>query len=139
MQAEDAAQRACPRCAARLAGKTGPAALTRNSLGQAFSYALKQWEALTRFVENERLPLDSRSELALRKVALSRNNSLFVGHEAASENLAGLYARVATCEANGVNPEAYLADDYCASRRIGMRIGELLPHEWMRLRAADSS
>ncbi|MBZ4336726.1 IS66 family transposase, partial [Corallococcus sp. AS-1-12] len=42
----------------------------KSPLGQAISYALKQWEALTRFVENERLPLDNnRSEAALRKAA----------------------------------------------------------------------
>jgi hypothetical protein len=45
-----------------------------------------------------------------RGVALGRKSFLFVGHEAAGENLAGLYALVATCEANPVNPEAYLAD-----------------------------
>ncbi|ATB48422.1 hypothetical protein MYMAC_004049 [Corallococcus macrosporus DSM 14697] len=83
----------------------------KSPLGQAISYALKQWEALTRFVENERLPLDNnRSEAALRKAALGRKNFLFVGHEAAGENLAGIYALVATCEANQINPEAYLAD-----------------------------
>ncbi|MHA7630824.1 IS66 family transposase [Corallococcus sp. M7] len=78
--------------------------------GQAISYALKQWEALSRFLSDERLPLDNRSEAALRKAALGRKNFLFVGHEAAGENLEGLYALVATCEANGINPEEYLAD-----------------------------
>ncbi|CAM4005594.1 hypothetical protein COSO111634_30920 [Corallococcus soli] len=77
----------------------------KGPLGQALSYARKQWDALTRFVSDARLPLDNnRSEAALRKAALGRKNFLFVGHEAAGENLAGLYALVATCEANGVNP-----------------------------------
>nr|WP_253817360.1 IS66 family transposase [Myxococcus xanthus] len=112
----------------------------KSPLGQAISYALKQWEALTRFVENERLPLDNnRSESALRKAALGRKNSLFVGHEAAGENLVGLYALVATCEANQINPEAYLADVLLrVQTHPNSRIGELLPHEWNRRRAADS-
>ncbi|NVJ10770.1 IS66 family transposase [Myxococcus sp. AM001] len=111
----------------------------KSPLGQAISYALKQWEALTRFVENERLPLDNnRSEAALRKAALGRKNFLFVGHEAAGENLAGLYALVASCEANGVNPETYLADVLLrVQTHPNSRIGELLPHEWKRRRAAD--
>ncbi|WP_443192657.1 IS66 family transposase [Myxococcus vastator] len=111
----------------------------KSPLGQAISYALKQWEALTRFVENERLPLDSnRSEAALRKAALGRKNFLFVGHEAAGENLAGLYALVAPCEANGVNHEEYLADVLLRVQTPpNSRIGELLPHEWKRRRAAD--
>ncbi|WP_223742985.1 transposase domain-containing protein, partial [Corallococcus sp. AS-1-12] len=71
-------------------------------------------------------------------VALGRKNFLFVGHEAAGENLAGLYALVATCEANQVNPEEYLADVLLrVQTHPHSRIGELLPHEWMRRRAAD--
>ncbi|NTX58475.1 transposase [Myxococcus sp. CA039A] len=62
----------------------------KSPMGQALSYATKQWDALTRFVEDTRLPLDNnRSEAALRKASLGRKNFLFVGHEAAGENLAG--------------------------------------------------
>lgn len=106
----------------------------KSPLGQALSYATKQWDALTRFVEDARLPLDNnRSEAALRKAALGRKNFLFVGHEAAGENLAGLYALVATCEANGVNPEAYLADVLLrVQTHPNSRIAELLPHAWKR-------
>jgi transposase len=113
----------------------------KGPLGQALSYTLKQWEALGRFVSDERLPLDNnRAEGALRKAALGRKNFLFVGHQAAGENLAGLYALVATCEANGVNPEEYLADVLLrVQTHPNSRIGELLPHEWKRRRAADSS
>ncbi len=113
----------------------------KGPFGQAIAYALKQWEALSRFVSDERLPLDNnRAEAALRKAALGRKNFLFVGHEAAGENLAGLYALVATCEANGVNPEAYLADVLLrVQTHPNSRIGELLPHEWKRRRAAGSS
>ncbi len=113
----------------------------KGPLGGAIAYALNQWEALSRFVCDERLPLDNnRSEGALRKAALGRKNFLFVGHEAAGENLAGLYALVATCEANHVNPEEYLADVLLrVQTHPHSRIGELLPHEWKRLRAADSS
>ncbi|TSC20978.1 IS66 family transposase [Corallococcus sp. Z5C101001] len=106
----------------------------KSPLGQALSYATKQWDALTRFIEDARLPLDNnRSEAALRKAALGRKNFLFVGHEAAGENLAGLYALVATCEANGVNPEVYLADALLrVQTHPNSRIAELLPHEWKR-------
>ncbi|WP_368670405.1 transposase [Myxococcus sp. AM011] len=48
--------------------------------------------------------------LAERLLALGRKNYLFVGNDEAGRNLAGLSSLVATCEANGVNPEAYLAD-----------------------------
>jgi len=118
-----------------------PLHLPKGPMGQAIAYALNQWETLCRFVDDERLPLDNnRSEAALRKAALGRKNFLFVGHEAAGENLAGLYALVATCEANGINPETYLADVLLrVQTHPNSRLDELLPHEWKRLRAADSS
>jgi len=37
-------------------------------------------------------------------------NVLFVGTDEAGECLAGLYSLIASCEVNGVNPVAYLAD-----------------------------
>jgi hypothetical protein len=52
-------------------------------------------------------------------------------HEAVGENLAGLYALVATCGANDVSPEEYLADALLRvqTHPSRARIGELLPHE----------
>jgi hypothetical protein len=47
---------------------------------------------------------------------------------------------VATCEVNDVNPEDYLANMLLrVQTHPQARIGELLPFEWKRLRAADSS
>ena len=59
-----------------------------------------------------------------------RKNFLFVGHDPAGENLAGLYSLVATCEANGVNPIAYLADVLLrVQTHPASRIDEILPHK----------
>jgi transposase len=64
-------------------------------------------------------------------VALGRKNFLHVGHEEAGANIAGLYSLVATCEAKGKNPLAYLTD---VLGRIGShpsaRLDELLPQNW---------
>ncbi|MDC0710548.1 IS66 family transposase [Stigmatella sp. ncwal1] len=113
----------------------------KSPMGQALSYTLHQWQPLCRFVDDERLPLDNnRSEGALRKVALGRKNFLFVGHPSAGENLAGLYALVATCEANGINPELYLADVLLrVQTHPNSRIDELLPHLWQPLSAAAAA
>ncbi len=60
-----------------------------------------------------------------------RKNFLFVGHDKAGENLAGLYSLVATCEANGVNPAAYLTDVFVRPQtHPASPIDELLPHHW---------
>lgn len=56
-------------------------------------------------------------------MALRRKNYLFVGSDEAGRNLAGLSSLVATCEVNGVNPGAYLAD-------VLMRLGSPPRHTW---------
>jgi transposase len=104
----------------------------KGPMGEAIHYALAQWNALNLFLTDARLPVDNNvSENALRAAALGRKNYLFVGHDTAGENLAGLYALVATCTANGVNPTAYLADVLLrVQTHPASRIDEILPHNW---------
>jgi transposase len=109
-----------------------PKHLPKGPMGEAISYALAQWDALTRFLDDPKLPVDNNaSERALRAAALGRKNYLFVGHDEAGKNLAGLYSLVATCEANGVNPFDYLGDVLLrVQTHPAARIDELLPHMW---------
>jgi transposase len=113
----------------------------KSPLGVAIRYALNQWEALTRFVEQPQYPLDNNSaERALRVVALGRKNFLFVGHDEAGQNIAGLYSLVATCEAHSVNPLAYLKDVLLrVQTHPAARIEELLPGRWQALFCGDTS
>lgn len=104
----------------------------KSALAGAVGYAHNHWTELTRFLDNARIPVDNnRSEAALRVVALGRKNFLFVGHESAGKNLAGLYSLIATCEACGKNPMEYLPD---VMRRVSThpaaQIRELLPDRW---------
>jgi hypothetical protein len=72
--------------------------------------------------------------------ALGRKNFLFVSHDEAGENLAGLYSLIATCEANGVNPLDYFADVLLRVRtHPASRIDELLPHNWTPPRPQPST
>jgi len=109
-----------------------PKHLPKSPLGEAIRYAQGQWEYLTRFLENARIKLDNNgSEQALRVAALGRKNYLFVGNDEAGQNIAGLYSLVATCEANDVNPEAYLADVLVRlATHPNANLDELLPHRW---------
>lgn len=104
----------------------------KSPLGIAVRYTLNAWEALGQFLTDAKIPLDNNpAESALRRVALGRKNFLFVGHDDAGGNLAGLYSLVATCEANGVNPLAYLEDVLIrVHEHPNSRIDELLPHRW---------
>ena len=109
----------------------------RGPMGDAISYALGNWDALTLFLTDPHLPIDNNaSERALRVAALGRKNFLFVGTDEAGENLAGLYSLIGTCEMNGVNPVAYLADVLLrVQTHPASRIDELLPHNWKPLQA----
>jgi len=109
-----------------------PKHLPKSPLGEAITYAQNQWSYLTRFLESARIKLDNNgSEQALRVAALGRKNWLFVGNDEAGRNIAGLYALIATCEANDVNPEAYLADVLTRlATHPNAELEELLPHKW---------
>jgi transposase len=104
----------------------------KSKMGQAVAYVLRNRRPLTRFLYDPRIPPDNnRSEAALRVVALGRKNFLFVGHEDAGENIAGLYSLVATCKAYGKNPVAYLTDVLLRiSSHPHSQIDELLPDRW---------
>ncbi len=110
----------------------------KSPLGVAIRYALKQWDELGRFTTNAKVPIDNNgAERALRRVALGRKNFLFVGDVEAGRNLAGLYSLVATCEARGINPFAYLADVLARVQdHPATRIDELLPGAWLAAQAA---
>lgn len=104
----------------------------KSPLGQAMRYVWGNFRALRTFMRHPQIRLDNnRSEGALRTIALGRKNYLFVGHEEAGENIAVLMSLLATCEANGVNAEAYLADVLLRVARHPARdIDALLPHRW---------
>jgi transposase len=114
----------------------------RSSFGNAVRYAGRQWDALTRFLRDASLPLDNNAaERALRVAALGRKNFLFVGHDEAGENIAGLYSLIATCELNRINPFHYLRDVLIrVQTHPATKIDDLLPLNWIdRLAPEDSS
>ena len=78
------------------------------------------------------LALDNNApEGALPTVALGTKNYLSVGNDEAGASLAGLYALVATCQANGVDPEAFLADVLVRVQSTpGGRIDDVAAHSW---------
>lgn len=109
-----------------------PTTRPQSPLGKAITYTRGQWPALQVFLEDPKVGLDNNvSERALRTVALGRKNFLFAGNDAAAENLAVLQSMVSTCEANGVNPQDYLADVLIRIQTHPQsRIDELLPQNW---------
>ena len=115
--------------------------LPKSALGRAIAYSLSNWEALTRYVEDGNLVMDSNLiERAIRRVAIARKNHLFFGSEAGGRAAAMFYSMLATCRANDVNPYDYLADVLGRINEHPVnRIEELAPYNWKPSGVAGSA
>lgn len=113
-----------------------PEVLPRGPLGQAMSYARNQWAALSRFLEDGRIPMDNNaSERELRRIAVGRKNWLFVGSEDGAEWTATAVSLVASCAMAQIEPWAYLRDVLTVLPTWpANRILELAPKTWMKTR-----
>lgn len=117
--------------------KIGAEVLPKSPAGQAVNYALKNWAALTRYLEDGCLSIDNnRTERSLRGIAVGRNNWLFVGSDRGGKTMAILRSFVGSCEIVKVDPFAWFQD---VLSRLGEQsihaLDELLPHRWAAARA----
>lgn len=106
--------------------------MTKSALGSAGRYILNSRAALTRFLDDPKVPLDNNAaEQQLRPIALGRKNYLFVGDKDCGTNLANIYSLTATCELNGIDPQRYFEDVLIRiQHHPASRIDELLPDRW---------
>jgi hypothetical protein len=111
--------------------------LPQGLLGQAIDYALKRWEALTRFVEDGRLEIDNNLiENSIRPSALGKKNWLFVGHPEAGERSAVIYTLLGSCRRHGINPFDYLKDLFTRLPAAKItQIKEFTPAAWAKAKA----
>ena len=66
-----------------------------SKLAEAIDYMMNRWEALKRFLEDGRIPLDTNLiERLLRPVAVGRKNFLFFGSQNGGRTAATLYSIV---------------------------------------------
>ncbi len=112
------------------------ATLPKTPLAAALGYALRNWVALTRYIEDGRLKIDNNgAEQALRPIVLGRKNWLFAGSEAAAHRTAILCSLVQPCKHLQINPFVYLRDVIeRVSTHPARLVLELTPREWKRLR-----
>jgi len=83
----------------------------RGSLRSAFGYAVRQHDALLRFLEDGRLRLDNNpSESNLRRVVLIRDASMFAGSDEHAEGAGHIMSLIASAKLHGLDPERYLRD-----------------------------
>ncbi len=85
----------------------------KTEIADAVRYALNQWDAFLRYCDEGWIFIDNtRSERALRPIAIGRRNWLFFGSDGGGRTGAILYTLVASCKANRVHPYHYLEDVY---------------------------
>jgi transposase len=90
-----------------------PRVVPKTEIATAVGYALNQWKAFLRYCEEGWLIIDNtRSERALRPIAVGRNNWMFFGSDGGGHTGAILYSLVASGKANRVHPYHYLKDVY---------------------------
>jgi transposase len=116
-----------------------PAVLPKSPIGEAISYALNQWTALNRYLEQGFLEIDNNAvERALRVVAVGRKNWLFAGADAGGRTQAILYTLIASAKRHGVDPYLYLRHVLLAVHTTSVQqIDDLLPDAWARQHPAQ--
>jgi hypothetical protein len=80
-----------------------------SSIGACFTYMLKHWKPLTRFLEVPGAPLDNNlCEQILKRSILHRKNSLFYKTEHGAYIGDLFMSLIQTCRISGINPFDYL-------------------------------
>jgi transposase len=108
---------------------------SKTDLAKALQYALNRWDALARFTTDGGLAIDNNvAERALRGIAVTRKNFLFLGSDKGGDRAAIIYTALETARLNGVNPEAWLADvlDQLARGRSQLDLKPLMPWNWQK-------
>jgi len=114
--------------------------LPKSPAARAVRYALNQWGALTRFLEDGDLEIDNgATERANRDIALGRGNWTFFGSDEGGKTAAVLMSFIATCKRCKIEPFAWFRDvlSRIATHPVN-RLAELLPHNWKPIEAAAS-
>ena len=91
--------------------------LPRSLTGEAFAYALAQWDRFERYLGDGAMEIDNNLvENAIRPTKLGLKNHLFIGAAGAGAASALLYTLVANCKAVDLDPEWYLTEAICRLR-----------------------
>lgn len=101
---------------------------------KALGYARNQRVALSRFLEDGRLPIHNNfSERELRREAVGRKNWLFLGTDEGGDVNAAFVSLLASCQLHGIEPSAYLRDLFCLLPSWPVnRVLDLAPASWQK-------
>ena len=103
-----------------------------STLAKAVNYMHNQWDTLTVFLRDPAVsPDNNAAERPLRRIALGRKNSLFVGYDQSGQRHAINMSFVASCRLNNIDPAVYLKDVLIRAQGSNdQQMRELLPDRW---------
>jgi transposase len=106
--------------------------LPKSPIGQAVQYALNQWTALNRYLQDGDLDIDNnQAERALRGIAIGRKNWLFLGNDRGGRAAAIFYSLISSAKRHGHDPFVYLRDLFMRiPTHPNKALAELLPDRW---------
>jgi len=106
-----------------------PSSLTH----KAVKYALGQWDAFKRYLENGRFEIDNNlTENEVRPVALGRKNYLFISSDQGGKCASIYYSLIRSAKRNGLEPYAYLKDVLTRIKSTSSKqLKDLLPQNWV--------
>ena len=110
-------------------------AVPKSPVGRATTYAIRQWQTLSVFLSDPRVPIsNAHVERQQRRPAIVRKASLFAGSDEGGRRMAILQTAVILCELADVSLFEYLRDVFgkLAGNWPQARIGELLPAQWKK-------
>jgi transposase len=116
-----------------------PKIVPDTKLCDAVSYTLNQWDYLTRYTSDGRMPIDNNIlEREIRVFATGRKSWLFSDTVDGAKASAVIYSLMLTCRACGVDPLAWLrhALTELPQRKQTAGVGDLLPFNFSRNLAA---
>ena len=116
-----------------------PKVLPDSKLGDAVTYTLNQWEYLTRYTEDGRMPIDNNLlERDIRIFATGRKSWLFSDTVDGARASAVVYSLMLTCRASRVEPLAWLRHvlTELPQRADDADITDLLPFNFSKTAAA---
>jgi transposase len=113
--------------------------LPKHPMSGAAGYTLNQWEQLTAFLNDPEVPIhNDLAEQEMKRQALNRKNSLFVGNERGGRTSAVLSSLTSSCRRHAVDPQVYLTQLLVNLPAIGEdreKLTEWLPDLWKQREA----
>jgi transposase len=106
--------------------------LPKHPMAEAINYALNQWTELNVFCSDGAVPIDNNvSEREMKRVVLTRKNSLFVGNSRGGRTAAILASLTSTCRRHEVDPQLYLTQLLMNLPQTKMsELSDWLPDQW---------